>query len=311
MQLCKLRGATVPLVNSDCLRRVRQISRSLCNLDLIGDVIDHIGGDHFWVAIARWVEDALRAGPPIIYVFNGKRTPEIMYQPFAGGRDAEVQVYRYLAGPYLLDPFHNASLERIPSGVYSLKDVAPDKFQQTQYFREFYRYANLVDEICFMSQVAGSDSYIVISVVRSKGQRAFTTDDLHAARRADRFIQAALRRHGTQAAGSRVGQQSVAYRAMEDFGYPVLTHREREIAGLILRGHSSKSAGALLHISAETVRNHRKRLYSKLGVASQSELFLKFITQVIGSPVTQRAPTAPSALEGSEAEVMAASAANP
>lgn len=259
------------------------ISRSPCNLDLIGDVIDHIDGDAFWVAIARWVEDALRAGPPIIYVFQGKRTPQIKYQPFAG-RDAEIQVHRYLAGPYLLDPFHSASLEHVPSGVYSLKDIAPDKFQQTQYFREFYRYASLVDEMCFMSQFNAGESYVVISVARSSGQRAFTKDELLTAQRANGFVQAALRRHCSRAWGARDAQQSVTYRAIEDFGYPVLTHREREIVGLILRGHSSKSAGALLRISAETVRNHRKRLYSKLGVRSQSELFFKFITQVLGDP---------------------------
>jgi DNA-binding CsgD family transcriptional regulator len=239
--------------------------------------------------MARWVEDALRSGPPIIYLFSGKHTPEIMYQPFAG-RDVEIQVNRYLAGPYLLDPFHNASIERVPSGLYCLKDLAPDKFQQTQYFREFYRYANLVDEICFISQVAGCDSYIVVSVARSEGQRAFTKDEVFAARRADGFVQVAVRKHCAQAARSSQPQQGLSYRAMEDFGYPVLTHREREIVGLILRGHSSKSAGAYLHISAETVRNHRKRIYSKLGVASQAELFLRFITQVFGSPASAGHP---------------------
>ena len=283
------------------------MSRSACNLDLIADVIDHLGGDNFWVAMARWVEDALRSDPPIIYVFNGKRTPEILYQPFAG-RDVEIQVNRYLAGPYLLDPFHNASLQRIPSGVYCLKDLAPDKFQQTQYFREFYRYANLVDEICFMSQVAGGDSYIVVSVARSQGQQAFTKDELLAARRANGFVQAALRTHAARAARPSEVQQDLAYRAMEDFGYPVLTHREREIVGLILRGHSSKSAGARLHISVETVRNHRKRLYSKLGVGSQSELFLRFITQVLGSGAGRRSASAPPALESCKPELKAGSA---
>lgn len=250
---------------------------------MTADVIDHIGERGFWIAIARWTDATLGGGPPIIYVFNGKRTPEVLYQPFAG-RDADIQVYRYLSGPYLLDPFHNASLQHVPSGVYCLKELAPDKFQQTQYFREFYRYADLIDEVCFLSQVAGGDTYIVISIARSRGQRTFTKDEIQDARHAFRFVRAVLRKHGAHSARSKETEQDVAYRAIEDFGYPVLTHREREVAALILRGHSSKSAAALLHISAETVRNHRKRLYSKLGVASQSQLFLKFITQVLGGP---------------------------
>lgn len=222
------------------------------------------------------------SGPPIIYLFAGKRTPEVMFHPFAG-QDIEVQIGRYLAGPYLLDPFYNACLEHVPSAVYSLGDLAPDQFQQSKYFQDFYRYANLLDEVCFLSQVPGRDAYAVISLARFQYERAFGKVELTALRGANKLVQAVLRKHWTHAVFKDT-QRSLAHRAMEDFGYPLLTHREREVATLILRGHSSKSAGAALSISAETVRNHRKKLYSKLGVASQSQLFSLFISQVFGRP---------------------------
>jgi DNA-binding CsgD family transcriptional regulator len=56
-----------------------------------------------------------------------------------------------------------------------------------------------------------------------------------------------------------------------------LTEREGEIAGLLLRGHSAKSIARDLRISPGTVRNHMKRIYAKLGVSSQSELFAAFL----------------------------------
>ncbi|MOA65232.1 Transcriptional regulatory protein UhpA [compost metagenome] len=57
----------------------------------------------------------------------------------------------------------------------------------------------------------------------------------------------------------------------------MLTEREREVAHMVLRGHSVKSTASQMSISPETVRMHRKNLYLKLNIGSQSELFALFI----------------------------------
>ncbi|MGF6472793.1 DNA-binding NarL/FixJ family response regulator [Paraburkholderia youngii] len=59
-------------------------------------------------------------------------------------------------------------------------------------------------------------------------------------------------------------------------GYTPLTAREIEVAVLFLRGFSARAIAARLTISFETVRVHRKHVYSKLNVRSQSELFSLF-----------------------------------
>ncbi|MBF3246441.1 helix-turn-helix transcriptional regulator, partial [Pseudomonas aeruginosa] len=64
---------------------------------------------------------------------------------------------------------------------------------------------------------------------------------------------------------------------LRGFGRGVLTDREREACHLLLSGHSAKSSARLMDISPETVRMHRKNLYTKLEVGSQSELFALFI----------------------------------
>lgn len=51
-----------------------------------------------------------------------------------------------------------------------------------------------------------------------------------------------------------------------------LTAREREICELLGRGHSTDEVGERLHISRNTVRNHAKAIYRKLGVRSQLQL---------------------------------------
>ncbi|HQU73245.1 MAG TPA: response regulator transcription factor [Calditrichia bacterium] len=52
---------------------------------------------------------------------------------------------------------------------------------------------------------------------------------------------------------------------------PGLTRREKEILGLLCRGHSYKLIAATLHISAGTVHCHVKNIYRKLDVHSSNE----------------------------------------
>lgn len=51
-----------------------------------------------------------------------------------------------------------------------------------------------------------------------------------------------------------------------------LTAREREIAGLLARGHSGRSIEERLIISNNTVKTHTRHIYKKLNVHSQQEL---------------------------------------
>ena len=55
-----------------------------------------------------------------------------------------------------------------------------------------------------------------------------------------------------------------------------MTRREVEIGQLMLSGFSSKNIAAKLKISVETVRAHKKHIYTKLEINSQSELFAIF-----------------------------------
>jgi len=65
--------------------------------------------------------------------------------------------------------------------------------------------------------------------------------------------------------------------ALANFGRSVLTKREYEVVQLLLLGHSTRSSARELGIAQETIRLHRKNIYAKLEVASQSELFVLFI----------------------------------
>ena len=57
-----------------------------------------------------------------------------------------------------------------------------------------------------------------------------------------------------------------------------LTNREMGICQLILQGHPTASIATQLNISPGTVKNHRKRIYRKLDITSERELFLSVVS---------------------------------
>lgn len=55
------------------------------------------------------------------------------------------------------------------------------------------------------------------------------------------------------------------------------TQRELEILEGIAKGHPTKELALLLHISENTVENHRKNLFRKLQAHNMAELIVKSI----------------------------------
>ena len=72
--------------------------------------------------------------------------------------------------------------------------------------------------------------------------------------------------------------------AMAHFGTSRLSDRESEVARLILQGHSSKVIARMLGNSPETVKVFRKRIHTKLGLASSAELFSLFLIALCAAP---------------------------
>jgi DNA-binding CsgD family transcriptional regulator len=56
-----------------------------------------------------------------------------------------------------------------------------------------------------------------------------------------------------------------------------LSRREQDIVELILQGHPTKSIALRLGLTLGTVKNYRRRLYDKLDITTEREIFLAFI----------------------------------
>jgi two-component system CheB/CheR fusion protein len=64
----------------------------------------------------------------------------------------------------------------------------------------------------------------------------------------------------------------VAHRKELAARYATLTHRERQVMELVVKGASSKAIGRLLNISQRTVESHRAAVMKRMGATSLSEL---------------------------------------
>jgi DNA-binding NarL/FixJ family response regulator len=73
-------------------------------------------------------------------------------------------------------------------------------------------------------------------------------------------------------AGWHLLPPAIACRELSEDPVTSLTERESEVLELVRIGQSYKQIGLALHIDAETVRSHVRRICSKLGVSSRHEL---------------------------------------
>ena len=214
----------------------------------------------------------------------------------------------YHEGPYLLDPFYNHFLARRGEGCFRLSELAPEGFLRSEYFSSYYRFLEIKDELGMLAAI-DADTCAHVSILRQRSQIRFSKLDAAWLGATAPIVRDALRRMGTDAArpGGAVARKAGALHdslraAYRNFGASILTEREREVVHLLLQGNSAKAIARALSISPDTARNHLKRIYPKLKVTSQAELFALFFRALErvepgfeGDPLTRLTPALTSA----------------
>lgn len=263
-------SAVKPLVNS--LFETSAMHTALAR------AIEHAGTPRFWrqlvLLLRQWVpfDNALAS----FYPKDG--APLALEEYDATPLPGPASSIQYLDGLYLLDPFYQAAREGIASGFYRLEEVAPDHFHQTDYYLNYFHDHVLEDEVQYMLQLPEEGT---LSLSLGMRQR-FDLDDLGKLTLCAPWILALLEQHWSQArqrvvTSAKADARTSVGNALERFGEHILSDRELEVARLTLRGYSSKATAERLGISPETVKVHRRHLYSKLDISTQPELFSLFI----------------------------------
>lgn len=230
--------------------------------------------------------EVLRAVAPysytVVFGYSGAARPLDLFDDFPPEK-RKVFVTDYQAGPYLLDPFFLTATGTAVRGVRRMRDLAPDRFYQGEYFRNYYVQTGLAEEVGFFTDVGGG-AVVVVSLMRA--DRPFGAREFRALEAVAPAVQAIVAQHW-QGLAPRFAESPAPHRgekrgavlaeSFQRFGAGVLTAREREVVEFTLKGHSAEAVGRLLGIAPGTVRIHRRNIYVKLQIGSQGELFSRFI----------------------------------
>lgn len=221
----------------------------------------------------------------VIFGYRGAARPLDLHDDFPAAKRA-VFVTDYQAGPYLLDPFYLAATKPVAPALYRMRDLAPDRFYQGEYFRSYYVQTGLAEEIGFFV-ATGRGTMVVVSLMRA--EKSFSSREFAALAQAAPVVEAAVARHwrgladafDRPATHGRDGSAGPVEQSFQRFGAGQLTEREREVAEYTLKGYSAEALGQMLGIAPGTVRIHRRNIYAKLGISSQGELFARFIDTLV------------------------------
>lgn len=197
--------------------------------------------------------------------------------------ESHIFVTLYQEGPYLLDPFHHAAVER-KEGFWRMRELAPDRFYTSEYFRSYYSQTRLAEEVGFFVPLPGKDA-IVVSLMRLKASGPFGTSDTRLLRdMAPTVIELCRLRWSELPEVERSApsnENSLArlneYDRAHIWESLSLTTREMHVVDLVLQGHSTESIARSLNVAPGTVKVHRRNIHRKLGIKSQAELFARFI----------------------------------
>ncbi len=191
----------------------------------------------------------------------------------------------YQAGPYLLDPFYHTAHER-REGVFRMRELAPDRFFSSEYYRTYYVQTGLAEEIGFFVPVGG-DITVVLSLMRREKTGAFPPAEFATLKKVEPLVasmvkqllgraRAALRHAACrqrQEPPQKRGPPARRYRLARPQPHgPRNGNRRTGAAGPFVG-----SIGLKLNISTGTVKVHRRNVYRKLGISSQTQLLSLYL----------------------------------
>lgn len=252
-------------------------------VELIKDLsllASHIRLPNFPVVLERVLSKLCYFDTLIMVAYKKTLRPLLLHPRDPAEQSATLRFYLHQA--YLLDPLFNAIHQGIASGVYRLAEMAPDSFHDTEYFQSCYQEFGLQDEINLIIELDKCTT-CAISLGRKECVGDIQRGELNRLKLAFPMIEALVQQFWWLQAGDFTAHASAStpmQHALQSFAQGVLTDREQEVLGLLLKGHSSKSIGAALGISSGTVKVHRKNIHAKLNTSSQSEIFTLFLSHL-------------------------------
>jgi len=217
-----------------------------------------------------------------IVLYPGTNLPVVEYFELPGdGGSPTLDVF--IKGPFLLDPYYQAARAG-KFGVFRLRDLSPSGFQDSEYYKTWYRNCGYQDECGYVLPI-GKSGFVNIALGKTVARASFSKRERSILKDIQPVVEVLGQQHwgNPERESPNTNLRAQLHAALEAFGSSLLTDRETQVINLVLHGHSTRTVAEKLSISMETVKLHRKHAYAKLEVSSQAELFYLFLDSLMSA----------------------------
>jgi DNA-binding CsgD family transcriptional regulator len=248
-------------------------------------LIDALGIDNFFSVLVKLFESQLSIDSSSVICYN---PPELLFSDLLE-HEENIFFASFLDGAYVASPAYQGVMNNYSDGVYAWSELMPKGFMSSQMYASYYQPSSIEDLVYFF---INNDElgFIQFCLGRHSPNPKFKDSELALLETMGGFVSSLIRKHmdfilqqekeeKAPLPLSSIVSERVNY-LLDNFESEVLTNRERQIAKLVITGHSSQSAADSLNISPGTERVHRAKLYAKLKLRSNSELFSYFLDQL-------------------------------
>ncbi|CUH82406.1 transcriptional regulator NarL [Tritonibacter multivorans] len=222
-------------------------------------------------------------------VYSATMAPKVlghsMPQGSLGVVDHDLIRRTYDAGYFRFDPFYRFWRDERQGGVFRLSDISNMDQGDAAYLSGFVPMTKFEDDVALICPI-DTDTAVALTLERC---RVFSTQEMAVLKAGYAPLAALVRSHwrmtGPQAKSPapQAGLPPLTYpEATAGFLPGALTPKEREIVHLSFAGFDNRAIAQRLGVTIGTVKNHKKRLYAKVDVTSERELFSLFLGYLMG-----------------------------
>jgi DNA-binding CsgD family transcriptional regulator len=246
----------------------------------ISRAIAALGTEQFFPTLIEAINGQVKIDYPQIWLYHRDLPPKVLYHGIPKAAVAS-QIDQYLEGPYREDPFYQTSMQQPRSKLYRLSRITMGKLHESDYYRNYYADTGTCDEAVYVAKLLAGN-IINLSMMRLAEHTPFSDQEYESLYLLAEPVSELLKSHAEQNdfAATHLIQPGINYQidlAFRTFGASLLSPREKDVLELMLRGYGTEISAERLDIAVETVRRHRKSIYRKLDVSSQTDLFSLFL----------------------------------
>ncbi|UJF23211.1 LuxR family transcriptional regulator [Shewanella sp. OMA3-2] len=255
----------------------------------LSEVISALNTPRFTPKLMGMISLVLRFDCAVILGYREGKRPIYLYDSIESDRELLFQYY--LTTSFQHDPFYQKLTIQKQQGIFTLKDVVHKNLDYKAYCQQFYHQTGWKDELSMLIEIE-PERWVMLYFGHMRDDKCFTQQQISKLKSYFCIIQSLCQQHWKQnefnlaetvlnRSHSSTEIRESIQQALTTFGQALLTKREQEVVALIAQGFDTEDIAKQLNITQGTVKNHRKRIYVQLNVASLSELFQLFFNHMI------------------------------